>query len=155
MSNDNRVQLQEQLVGQIRQFIAGSILFNQRVADHTGLALTDMQCINVLEVRGPLTAGKLAECTGLSTGGVTVMLDRLEKCGYVKRAPNPRDRRSILVSVNKQKLAGFRSYYEGMYRETVGVLGEFSERELGILNRFFAGLNAIRVEPPPETSGGK
>ena len=66
-----RTTLQDGLVVQIRQFIAGTILFNQRVADRAGLHLTDVQCINLLELLGPSTPGTLAQCTGLTTGGVT------------------------------------------------------------------------------------
>ena len=94
MSSPRRTELNAALIGHIRQFIAGSILFNQQVAERTGLRLTDMQCLNVLELLGPSTPGTLAACTGLTTGGVTVMLDRLERAEYVKRAPNPADRRS-------------------------------------------------------------
>src|SRR5579863_680518 len=100
MSNVKRTALHAGLTAQIRQLIAGAILFNQRIADQAGLSLTDVQCVNVLDLLGPSTPGQLAACTGLSTGGVTVMLDRLEKASLVKREPNPADRRSILVRVN-------------------------------------------------------
>src|SRR5580698_8914249 len=100
MSTSKRNALEVKLIRQIRQLIAGSILFNQRIADRVGLHLTDMQCLNLLDLLGPVTPGKLAACTGLTTGGVTVMLDRLEKAGVVKRERNPNDRRSVLVRVN-------------------------------------------------------
>src|ERR1700722_9451932 len=119
MSIATRTVLQDGLVVQIRQFIAGTILFNQRVADRAGLHLTDVQCINLLELLGPSTPGTLAQCTGLTTGGVTVMLDRLEKAGYIKRSPNPNDRRSILVSVNPKKLKAIHAPYDHVYRQTV------------------------------------
>jgi DNA-binding MarR family transcriptional regulator len=45
----------------------------------------------------PLTAGQPAEATGLTTGSVTVMIDRLEKAGYVQREKDPTDRRRVLV----------------------------------------------------------
>ena len=79
LSRARRAELHETMIVQIRQFIAASILFNQRVAEQTGLGLTDMQCVGVLEMLGPTTPGTLAEWTRLSSGGVTVMLDRLEK----------------------------------------------------------------------------
>jgi hypothetical protein len=47
---------------------------NVRMAERAGLHLTDMQCLNLLELLGPVTPGKLAECTGLTTGRVTVTL---------------------------------------------------------------------------------
>ena len=146
MSIATRTVLQDGLVVQIRQFIAGTILFNQRVADRAGLHLTDVQCINLLELLGPSTPGTLAQCTGLTTGGVTVMLDRLEKAGYIKRSPNPNDRRSILVSVNPKKLKAIHAPYDHVYRQTVALFSEFPEAELEIVARFFSRLNSIRVE---------
>ncbi len=146
MSSNQRNVLHANLERQLRLLIAGTILFNQKVADHAGLRLTDMQCVNVLDLLGPSTPGKLAEYTGLTTGGVTVMLDRLERVGYVKRSPNPRDRRSILVSVNAKKLKQAHVYYDQIQRQTVALFSEFPEGELATVERFFARLNAIRVE---------
>src|SRR5450755_4036808 len=114
MSTGNRLALHAELVGQIRRFIAGTIMFNQKMAERAGLHLTDMQCINLLDVLGPVTPGKLAGSTGLTTGGVTVMLDRLEKAGLVKREPNPNDRRSVLIRVNPRKLRRIKALYAGI-----------------------------------------
>jgi DNA-binding MarR family transcriptional regulator len=154
MSTSKRAALHAGLIGQIRQFIAGTILFNQQVADHAGLRLTDMQCVNVLELLGPSTPGKLAACTGLTTGGVTVMLDRLETAGFVKRAPNPADRRSILVSVNPKKLRKIHAYYDQIQQQTVAIFSGLPEAELQVVVNFFALLNSIRIErgtPPMAT----
>src|ERR1700747_2896578 len=96
MSSPSHAQLRETVVRCLREFIAGSIMYNQQVADRVGLRLTDMQCINVLDLMGPSTPGELARSTGLTTGGVTVMLDRLEKGGYIRREAKPRDRPSLL-----------------------------------------------------------
>src|SRR5271155_5476434 len=117
MSTENRSVLHAKLVAQIRQLIAGSILFNQKVADRVGLHLTDMQCINLLDLVGAVTPGKLAEYTGLTTGGVTVMLDRLEGAGYLKPEPSPTDRRSVLVRVNPAKLKKISAHYTEMNKQ--------------------------------------
>jgi DNA-binding MarR family transcriptional regulator len=146
LSRARRAELHETMIGQIRQFIAASILFNQRVAEQTGLGLTDMQCVGVLEMLGPTTPGTLAEWTRLSSGGVTVMLDRLEKGGYVKRAPNPADRRSILVSVNAKKLKPLQAYYDGVTRQTLEVFAQTPEAELEAVSRFFARINSMRID---------
>jgi len=146
MSSARRTQLNAALTAHIRQMIAGAVLFNQSVADRTGLRLTDMQCLNVLELLGPSTPGTLAACTGLTTGGVTVMLDRLEQAGYVKRTPNPEDRRSVLVSVNLKKRRKLMAHYDQITRQTVDVFQETPEAELEAVERFFRRVNAIRVE---------
>jgi DNA-binding MarR family transcriptional regulator len=146
MSTGNRRTLHAELVAQIRSFIAGAILFNQKVADHVGLHLTDMQCVNLLDLLGPVTPGRLAECTGLTTGGVTVMLDRLEKAGVVKRERNPNDRRSVLVRVNPKKLRKINALYEGINVRLEAFFSETPEAELRSVADFLARMNAIRTE---------
>ena len=150
LSTKNRPALHASLVGQIRHFIAGSILFNQKVADRFGLHLTDMQCINLLDLLGPVTPGKLADCTGLTSGGVTVMLDRLEKAGFVKREPNPNDRRSVLVRVNPRKMQKINGLYEGINDQFEAFLSETPEAELQSIAQFFSRMNAIRTGNPAE-----
>jgi DNA-binding MarR family transcriptional regulator len=150
MSTENRAALHAGFAGEIRRFIAGTILFNQKVADRAGLHLTDMQCINLLDLLGPVTPGMLAERTGLTTGGVTVMLDRLEKGGFVKREPNPNDRRSVLVRVNPRKLRKIHAEYAGINQRLEAFLSEVPETELRLVVKFFARMNALRSERPPE-----
>jgi len=151
MSTENRLALHADLVGQIRRFIAGTILFNQKVADRVGLHLTDMQCVNLLDLLGPVTPGRLAECTGLTTGGVTVMLDRLEKAGIVKREPNPNDRRSVLDRVNPKKLRKINALYGGINKQLEAFFSEFPEAELRAVAHFFSRMNAIRRDGPLES----
>jgi DNA-binding MarR family transcriptional regulator len=145
MSSPNHAQLRETVIGCLREFIAGSIIYNQQIADRVGLRLTDMQCINVLELMGPSTPGELARSTGLSTGGVTVMLDRLEKGGYVKRVPNPRDRRSVLVRLNPTKLKKVQAFYGEINERMVALLDETPDRELRSVVDLFSKMNALRA----------
>jgi MarR family transcriptional regulator, organic hydroperoxide resistance regulator len=145
MSSPNHAQLRETVVRCLREFIAGSIIYNQQVADRVGLRLTDMQCINVLDLMGPSTPGELARSTGLTTGGVTVMLDRLEKAGYVKRAPNPRDRRSVLVRLNPTKLKKMQAFYGEINQRMAALLDETPDRELRSVVDLFSKMNAFRA----------
>jgi DNA-binding MarR family transcriptional regulator len=144
MSSQSHAQLRETVIRCLREFIAGSIIYNQQVADRVGLRLTDMQCINVLDLMGPSTPGELARSTGLTTGGVTVMLDRLEKGGYVKRVPNPRDRRSVLVRLNPTKLKKMQAYGE-INERMAALLDETPDRELRSVVDLLSKMNALRA----------
>lgn len=144
MSTPDRASLHESIIQGMRHFIAGAILFNQQIADRFGLHLTDMQCLNVMELLGPVTPGKLAECTGLSTGGVTVMLDRLEKAGFIRREPNPADRRSILIRINPRKIAKLHPVYAEINAQMEAFLAGMSKSELASVATFFAGVTAVR-----------
>jgi MarR family transcriptional regulator, organic hydroperoxide resistance regulator len=143
------------LVHQLRHFIAGVILYNQRVADQLGMHPTDMQSLHLLELMGPLTPGKLAECTGLTTGGVTVMLDRLEKAGYARRERNPADRRSVLVYLNTAKMAKIGEFYVEINEQLARFLADYPQRDLETVVRFLTRINSLRTPPLRPAKVGK
>lgn len=143
----NKQSVSDALMLELRRFIAGVILFNQRVAERVGLNPTDMQCIHLIQLMGPLTAGKLAECTGLTTGGVTVVLDRMEKAGLVRRERNPADRRSILVHLRPATLAGIETHYAEIAHRTYAFFASCPERDLHTVLEFFSRLNSLRDTP--------
>src|SRR5215213_2123899 len=58
---------------------------------------TDLESLDILARNGPMTAGRLAELTGLTTGAITGLVDRLEPRGYARRERHPMDRRSVIV----------------------------------------------------------
>jgi DNA-binding MarR family transcriptional regulator len=82
-----------------REFTAAVVLFHEAVGRALGLSAADRKCLDVLDRLGPVSAGRIAEHTGLTTGAVTGMIDRLHHAGYVDRQPNPDDRRSVLVAL--------------------------------------------------------
>jgi MarR family transcriptional regulator, organic hydroperoxide resistance regulator len=81
----------------------------------------------------------------LTTGGVTVMLDRLEKGGYVKRVPNPRDRRSVLVRLNPTKLKKMQAFYGEINERMAALLDQTPDRELRSVVDLFSKMNAFRA----------
>jgi DNA-binding MarR family transcriptional regulator len=81
----------------LRETSAQSVLFSQAVADRVGMNPTDLESLDMLARNGPMTAGRLAEMTGLTTGAITGLVDRLERRGYARREPHPTDRRSIII----------------------------------------------------------
>jgi DNA-binding MarR family transcriptional regulator len=80
-----------------REISTTRIMLHQAVATRLGLHITDHKCVGILAEFGPLSAGKLAELTGLTTGAITGVLNRLEEAGYAKRILNPEDRRNVRV----------------------------------------------------------
>jgi MarR family transcriptional regulator, organic hydroperoxide resistance regulator len=135
----------DRIVLEIRKFIAAAIFFNAKTAEKVGLGLTDMQMLHMLQLYGPSTPGRLAAGTGLSSGGVTVALDRLEKAGYIRRKPNPADRRSLLVTLVPASLARLAGLYEGVESETRRLLATLSQDDLEAVIRFFETIGAARI----------
>jgi DNA-binding MarR family transcriptional regulator len=139
----------DHIILEIRRFIAAAIFFNSQNAEKAGLRLTDMQMINMLQLNGPSTPGRLAEWTGLSSGGVTVALDRLEKAGYIRRGANPADRRSLLIALDPDRIGMLAHTYDDVEKETRRLLATLPERDLAAVVRFFATMHAARPKAPP------
>jgi MarR family transcriptional regulator, organic hydroperoxide resistance regulator len=137
--------LEAEVIIQLRTFGSGAILFNQRVAERVGLHLTDMQCMNLLDVLGPSTPGLLAEGMCMTTGGVTVLLDRLEKAGCVRREPNPEDRRSLLVRANPRKMEMINAEFAELAEQFHAYLAKMPEADMSTVVEFFKQVNALRM----------
>jgi len=72
-------------------------LMSQAAAERIGINATDLNCLNILGLGGELTAGQLAQATGLTTASITGVVDRLEQAGYVRRERDASDRRRVVI----------------------------------------------------------
>jgi DNA-binding MarR family transcriptional regulator len=131
---------------EIRKFLAAGILFNAQAAEKAGLGMTDMQVLHMLQLYGPSTPSQLGSWTRLSSGGVTVALDRLEKGGYLRRERNPADRRSLLIALLPTHLRKITALYEGVEKETRRLLATLPQSDLEAVVRFFETLQGVRLD---------
>jgi DNA-binding MarR family transcriptional regulator len=99
-----RAQVEADILDAVVRMIAGAILYSHEVAEKTGLGPSDAQFLTLLQVHGPLTPGRLAELSGLTTGTVTGVVDRLERAGYVRRDRALDDRRKVIVSRVEERI---------------------------------------------------
>ena len=129
------------MLQEVRRFLASGILFNEKVAAELGLNGTDLQLLNLLELQGSATPGDLARWSSLTTGGVTVAVDRLEKAGFVKREPNPKDRRSNIIRPVPKRLLDLYLIYKSKGELVVNVLSGFNDRELKTIMNFLKKAN--------------
>jgi DNA-binding MarR family transcriptional regulator len=104
-------ELFEELLDEVRRSQLATDRFDQAVADAIGLNRTDMRCLDVIEREGPVTAGRLAETTGLTTGAITTVLDRLERAGHARRVRDGSDRRRVLVELTPDAVRCAGQYY--------------------------------------------
>jgi DNA-binding MarR family transcriptional regulator len=141
VSSRKRLELIQDMVLEVRRFLAAGILFNEKVAAELGSNGTDLQLLNLLELQGSATPGDLARWSSLTTGGVTVAVDRLEKAGYVKREPNPKDRRSSIIRPVPKRLLELYLIYKSKGDVVVNVLSDFNGRELETIMRFLKKAN--------------
>lgn len=146
MSSPKRNELVESVNLEVRKLIAGTVLFNERVAARVGLNSTDLQCLHLLELQGSATPGEIARWAGITTGGATVVLDRLEAAGYIRREPNPEDRRSSIIRAVPARLKKLESMYRSQGEGLARVLGAFPDRDLQVILEFLKEVNVAGAE---------
>jgi DNA-binding MarR family transcriptional regulator len=112
-----------------------TILFHQAVADVLGLHITDHKCMHFIHRYGAMPAGKLAELTGLTTGAVTGIIDRLEEAGYVRRTDDSKDRRRTIVEPvrNKKLERKIEMIFIPLHKRMYKLLSSYSDSELAFL----------------------
>jgi DNA-binding MarR family transcriptional regulator len=135
----------------VRNLIANAILFNHQVAQRVGLGASDAQFMHLLQLHGPLTPGRLAELSGLTTGTVTGVIDRLEAAGFVRRERDESDRRKVIVKLNEERLwSAMAPLYAGQAESLAAVAGAYDAEQLDVIADFLDRL--VRESPamPPE-----
>lgn len=120
-----------------------AIMFQQSVGQMLGLNATDMKCLDVIYRAGPASPTQLSELTGLTTGAVTILIDRLEKAKLIERKPDPEDRRRTILVPTKQALKKVPPFYQGLAASMVRLASGFTESELKTLERYFQGAMVI------------
>jgi len=94
---DRRAELHRELAQEWRRLGSELVLLTQAISERLRVNSTDLQCLGILTSAGAMTAGELAERTGLTTGAVTGVVDRLEQATLVSRDRDPADRRRVIV----------------------------------------------------------
>jgi len=91
-----------ELIDEVRRSQSATQALDDAVADLMGVNHTDFRCLDIIQRRGRTTAGELATESGLTTGAVTTVIDRLERAGYARRVADPSDRRRVLVEITPE-----------------------------------------------------
>ena len=141
----SRAELLVALDRELRTIGAQSVMLGHAVADRVGINSTDLEALDILQMHGPITAGRLAELTGLTTGAITGLVDRLERGGYARRERDPRDRRRVIIRTIPERLREIAPLYESMARATAELLARYGDEELALILDFTARANALTL----------
>jgi DNA-binding MarR family transcriptional regulator len=101
-----------------------------------GINRTDGRCLDIIQQHGAMTAGQLAEATGLSPGAVTPILDRMETAGYLQRVRGQEDRRKIMVELTPEATRRTWEIWGPLARWSENELSRYSEAELNFVLDF-------------------
>lgn len=140
--------------------------YTDAVASRLGLNRIDVDCLALLSMEGPITAGRLADLTGFTTGGVSGVLDRLERAGFAQREVDPDDRRRVIVRIVPEQMQRliplFSGLQQAMDRDYAGradgdlaTLLDHAREQLRAVQEETAQLRLGQPEPPgAEHEGG-
>jgi DNA-binding MarR family transcriptional regulator len=126
------------ILGAFRDISTQSIMMHQAVADLLGLNITDHKCLGLLHRYGSMSSGHLSKLTGLTTGAITGVVDRLEKAGYAKRKGDPNDRRAIIIEPKNQDTfeKKVRPIFGPLSRKSSELLASYDLKELKLILDF-------------------
>jgi DNA-binding MarR family transcriptional regulator len=123
-----------------------------------GINRTDGRCLDIIQQNGAMTAGQLAEATGLSPGAITPILDRMEAAGYLQRVRGQEDRRKITVELTPEATRRTWEIWGPIARWSEHELGRYSDAELRFVLEFLQrgrvfieeyGAKLRAQQPPP------
>jgi DNA-binding MarR family transcriptional regulator len=120
-----------------REYGIQMTLYRNVIFEKLGVNSTDMECLGYLFTKRVSTPTELAGYTGLSSGAATAMLDRLEKGGFIKRKPNPEDRRGTLIVLAKSGAEKVAAWYKNLGVAQEELISGYSQDQLRLIADFF------------------
>ena len=156
-----RAALMQELEFAVRKSSALGVIFGQTVANRVGVSSSDLECLDFLNIEGRVTAGRLAELTGLTTGAITGVIDRMERAGLVRRERDEEDRRKVYVAIVPEAMARVGRFYEPLQKAVTRDWEGYTDAELKLLLRFMTqGYNTMigvldDLKAGTETPAGK
>jgi DNA-binding MarR family transcriptional regulator len=130
------MELAQQLRNEIMGYFGAASDFDEQVAKKLKLSRTDMRCLDLIDRLGPISAGRLAEESGLTTGAVTFILDRLEEAGMVTRRRDTEDRRRVWVEMVPEAQEQLKDLHQPVAEEMREVAQRFKADELATVRDF-------------------
>lgn len=131
-----REQLIDSVVRAIQTNSTMAVFFHNAIAGQAGLGATEEKTLLILSGWEKMTAGDVAQYTGLTTASVTSLLDRLESKGFVRRVRDTQDRRRVIVEPIQEKIAELNRLFTTVEDSFVGILDGYSDEQLATIADF-------------------
>lgn len=126
-----------------RELSTVTVFFHSAIAARLGLTLTEHKAFEIIARKGRVTAGELSELTGLTTGAITGIVDRLEKAGFVRRGKDPNDRRRVIIRPHPDGGDQFEPLFESLEREISKLHTRYTDHELAVILGYLTKGTAI------------
>src|SRR5262245_25297102 len=142
----SRAELIEEVLAAMRHLSTEIDGLDQRAADRFGINRTDLQLIDVLRTSGPMTATELAKAVGLTSGGLSIAIDRLERVDYVHRYQHPNDRRRVIIEATETLEPLEREMFATLQQRFKKLLGRYTREQLLTIKHYLEEAAAITRE---------
>jgi DNA-binding MarR family transcriptional regulator len=142
-SRSPKADLITELGGMVVRYQDATQRYDEAVGEVYGLGPAERLALSLLW-SGPQTASAIARHTRLTPAAVTALVDRLESRGYVRRKPDPGDRRKVLVELAEQAHKLARDAYLPMQEAGDASLAKYTEAELRLFKRILEDSLAIQ-----------
>src|SRR5712691_4094839 len=130
----------------VREYTSAVDLVNQIIAERMGINRTDHRVLEILNRRGPTTAGDLAEASHLTTGAITAVLDRLERAGFARRVRDTEDRRRVLVEQTPESTQTAMRYYRPLMNRSFEAMAHHRPEGLAAIRDFMRQAASLAAE---------
>jgi DNA-binding MarR family transcriptional regulator len=148
MSRDDFAEIDPDSVAYLgRELSARTVMFHEAIAQSIGLSASEHKCLDILSrAGGPVTAGQLAELTGLTTGAITGIVDRLEVAGYVRRERLQSDRRKVLIHPQPILQEEFLSAFYELGQAVQDAVAHYDRQQLDVIRDFLLRMIQVMTE---------
>ena len=137
----------------VQRFASRSLAFHSAVAARLGIHATDLKSLQLLGDRW-MTAGELGESVGLTAAAATLLVDRLEKAGFVVRHRSGSDRRRVEVHAVPEKLEEAQALYSAQSRRMAELLLKYTDAEFGVIADFLERTTEVLTEETERLTAG-
>jgi DNA-binding MarR family transcriptional regulator len=160
-SQEKHAEVRGELTRELRQFNGLGASFFRVAAARIGMTVTDIQVMDILDLTSETSAGQLADLTGLTTGAITRILDRLEEAGLVRREHDPNDGRKVIVRLasGKDEMHKVRLILDSVGKAWDEVASRYDDEQIAFLLEFLRHSNAlsrkelVRLQEAPSGEG--
>jgi DNA-binding MarR family transcriptional regulator len=132
-------------VALVREFSARVVLFHETVAQRLGLHASEVKALRLLG-EGVMTAGQVAELTGLTAASVTALIDRLEAMGFVGRERDAEDRRRVAIRAVPAKIRDLDRSYDAYHAEMAKMLSKYNPDEFAAIADYLAKASTLLAQ---------
>jgi DNA-binding MarR family transcriptional regulator len=155
-TSPTRRELVTAIIAQGRTNSTTGILLHATIAERLGLNPSDLKCADLMVSQcDDCTPGRLAELTGLSTGTITGVIDRLERAGFLVREHDPFDRRRVLLRLTRDRAPEVESLFLPLARGVEQLAENYTIAELTIALRFMRDIDLVTQHAAEQLREGK